>query len=73
MSIAFLYSAVGSAAMHFLGAQLAHFSWQGERCAGDFRSELRPGNSASRSGSNGAERAERSEGGKVERGCSENL
>ncbi|CAJ1393016.1 unnamed protein product [Effrenium voratum] len=41
VSIAFLYSAVGSAAMHFLGAQLAHFSWQGERCAGDFRSELR--------------------------------
>merc|ERR1740138_745284 len=27
--------------MHYLGADLAHFSWLGERYGGDFRSELR--------------------------------
>ena len=41
VGIAFLYSALGSMTMHLMGSKLAHFSWLGERCGGDFRSELR--------------------------------
>ncbi|CAE7457623.1 ABCC2, partial [Symbiodinium natans] len=38
---ALLYSLVGSCVMHFVGSELAHFSWLGERLGGDFRGELR--------------------------------
>lgn len=41
VAIAFLYSALGSMTIHLMGSKLAHFSWLGERCGGDFRSELR--------------------------------
>ena len=41
VAIAFIYSALGSLLMHLIGARLAHYSWFGERCSGDFRSELR--------------------------------
>lgn len=41
VGIAFLYSALGSMTMHLMGSKMAHFSWLGERCGGDFRSELR--------------------------------
>jgi putative ATP-binding cassette transporter len=39
--VAIAYSAVGSIVMQFLGSNLAHYSWLGERYGGDFRAELR--------------------------------
>jgi len=39
--VAVAYSAFGSGVMHYLGSDLAHFSWLGERYGGNFRAELR--------------------------------